>query len=283
MENSFWNMWQTFYQWNDPVALSIFGLFDIRWYGLMYVLALGTGYLVGRNLVKNGQFKMTLEQYDKAFIWVEIGVILGARLGYVLFYDPNVTYMLTHPWQIFNPFSNGQFVGISGLSYHGAIIGFVIGAYFFCKSEGIKLLAFLDFTTIAGSAGYGFGRLGNFMNERLVGRQTDVDWGIYVSGVLRHPSALYEAFLEGLVIFIILFWFRMKKTFDGQMLTLYAMLYATARFIVEFYRQPDEQLGFLLLDWLTMGQILSFVMFALALAAYLFFQKTQSLTPFNKA
>jgi phosphatidylglycerol:prolipoprotein diacylglycerol transferase len=278
MQSSFWHTWQTFYQWNDPVAFSFFGLLDVRWYGLMYVLALTTGYLVGRHIVKSGQFKMTLEQYDKAFIWIEIGVIVGARIGYVLFYDPNVLYMLAHPWEIFSPFSNGQFVGISGLSYHGAVTGFIVGAYLFCRSENIRFLPLLDMSMIAGSAGYGFGRLGNFMNERLVGRETDVDWGIYVSGVLRHPSALYEAFFEGLVVFVSLYIIRKYQTFHGQLLASYGMLYASARFFVEFYRQPDSQLGFVLFDWMSMGQILSVFMFILSLALYLYFMKTKKIS-----
>jgi len=255
--------WQHFYDWHDPVAVSIFG-FDIRWYGLMYVTALLSGYLIGRWLVKKDKLPFTLDQYDRAFIWVEVGVVLGARIGYVLFYDTDPTYYLTHPWQIFNPYSNGEFVGISGLSYHGAIIGFFIAAYWFCKREKIKLLQLMDLAVVASAAGYFFGRIGNFLNARLMGRETEVPWGVYIDGVLRHPALVYEAILEGLVTFLVLFSIRNKKRFHGELMLYYGMLYSTGRFISEFYRQPDAQLGFVLFGWVTMGQVLSFGMFMLA-------------------
>ena len=264
--------WQQFYQWHDPVALSVFGL-QLRWYGMMYVLALLSGYYAGRYLVKKKLFPLTLEEYDMAFIWVEVGIILGARLGYVLFYDEHALWYLTHPWQIFNPFQNGEFVGISGLSYHGAIAGFLLFAWIFAKRKQIAYLKLMDLSVLAGSVGYGFGRLGNFFNMRLVGRETDAPWGIYTDGVLRHPATLYEAALEGFAVAALLFLLRRYQKFDGQMMALYGMLYATARFVCEFWRQPDPQLGFIAFGWLTMGQLLSFVMFAIAVGLYLWFQK----------
>lgn len=271
------DMWQNFYDWHDPVALSLFGM-DIRWYGLMYVLALLSGYLLGRWLVVKDKMPFTVEQYDRAFIWVEIGVILGARIGYVLFYDDNALWYLGHPWEIFNPYHNGRFEGISGLSYHGAIIGFFIAAYWFCKREGIRLFVLMDLAVVASAAGYFFGRIGNFLNGRLVGRETDLPWGVYSDGVLRHPALIYEALLEGLVTFAILFMIRKRKSFDGELMLYYGMLYSTARFISEFFRQPDSQLGFVLFDWVTMGQILSFVMFALAIVLYAIFKKRSAAT-----
>ncbi|MCV6606779.1 MAG: prolipoprotein diacylglyceryl transferase [Campylobacterales bacterium] len=267
-------LWQSFFSWHDPVALDL-GFLQVRWYGLMYVLALGFGYFVGRELVKRGEYKMTLEQYDMAFIWVEVGVILGARIGYVLFYDENTMWYLTQPWEIFNPFYNGEFVGISGLSYHGAIVGFLVAGWLFTKRENIKFLYFMDLSVLAGSAGYFFGRVGNFLNDRLVGRETDVPWGIFSHGALRHPAMLYEAFLEGIVVASLLFILRKYKKFDGQLMALYVAFYATARFIVEFYRQPDPQLGFIAFGWLTMGQLLSFAMFSLALVVYKVLPKNQ--------
>ncbi len=264
--------WQHFYDWHDPIAISLFG-FDLRWYGLMYVTALLSGYMVGRWLVKKDKLPFTLDQYDRAFIWVEIGVVLGARLGYILFYDEHTLWYLTHPWEIFNPWHNGQFVGISGLSYHGAIAGFFIAAWWFCKREKIKLLQLMDLAVVASAAGYFFGRIGNFLNARLMGRETDVPWGVYIDGVLRHPALIYEAILEGLVTFIVLFAVRRYKRFDGELMLYYGMLYSTGRFISEFYRQPDPQLGFILFGWVTMGQILSFAMFALALALYPYLRK----------
>jgi len=261
--------WQNFYSWHNPIAISFFG-FDVRWYGLMYVLALLSGYLVGRWLVKKDKLPLTLDQYDRAFVWVEVVVVLGARIGYILFYDENTLFYLTHPWEIFNPFSNGQFVGISGLSYHGAIIGFLIAAFWFCKREKIKFLTLMDLAVVASSAGYGFGRVGNFLNMRLLGRETDLPIGIYVDGVLRHPALLYEALLEGFVTFVILFWYRDKKSFNGELMILYGILYSVARFICEFFRRPDPQLGFVLFGWVTMGQILSFFMFLIGVFLYRF-------------
>lgn len=260
-------LWQNFFTWHDPVALDL-GFLQVRWYGLMYVLALLSGYMVGRELVKRKEYNLTLEQYDMAFVWVEIGVILGARLGYVLFYDEHTMWYLTQPWEIFNPFHNGEFVGISGLSYHGAIIGFLVAGYIFAKREKIGFLYLMDLSVLAGSAGYFFGRVGNFLNDRLVGRETEVSWGIYSHGALRHPAMLYEALLEGIVVAVLLFIIRKYKKFDGQLMALYVMFYATARFTVEFFRQPDPQLGFIAFGWLTMGQLLSFAMFAAAVVVY---------------
>ena len=120
---------------------------------------------------------------------------------------------------------------------------------------------------------YVFGRIGNFLNQELVGRATDVPWGIYVFGVLRHPSQLYEAFLEGVVVFAILYFYRKHKRFDGELITLYGMLYGSARFVAEFFRQPDPQLGFICCGWLTMGQLLSFVMILISLIMYIYLYK----------
>lgn len=265
-------LWQSFYSWQNPVALDL-GFLQLRWYGLMYVLALFLGYYAGRRLVQKGEYKLTLEQYDIAFIWVEVGVILGARIGYVIFYDENTMWYLTHPWEIFNPFQNGEFVGISGLSYHGAVVGFLLGAYFFAKREKYSFLKLMDLAVLAASAGYFFGRIGNFLNDRLVGRETDMPWGVYTHNALRHPSAIYEAILEGIFVAVILYWFRAKKSFDGQLMAMYGMLYSAARFIAEFYRRPDPQLGFIAFDWLTMGQLLSFAMFLVGLGLYLWFKK----------
>lgn len=259
--------WQSFYAWHDPTIFSL-GFFQLRWYGLMYVTALLVGYYYGRWMVAKGHWEISLKQYESAFLWFVIGVVLGARLGYVLFYDPNTLYYLAHPWQIFNPVNNGEFVGISGLSYHGAIVGLFVALLLFTRKEKIKLWSMLDLTAVAGSAGYFFGRIGNFFNAELVGRETTVPWGVFYDGVLRHPSAIYEAFLEGFLVFLVLFFLYQKRKFTGQMALLYIMLYTTARFIAEFWRQPDSQLGFIAFEWLTMGQLLSAVMFLAALAYY---------------
>jgi len=207
--------------------------------------------------------KTTLDDY---FIWVEVGVILGARLGYILFYDPYTSYYLSHPWQIFNPFNvSGEFVGIRGMSYHGALIGFLLSSYLFARKNDLSLWFLMDIVAIAVPVGYVFGRIGNFLNQELIGRTTDVPWGIYVDGVLRHPSQLYEALLEGLLVFIIIYAIRKRVHFSGGLALAYGVLYGLARFIAELWRAPDIQLGFVYSDWITMGQMLSLLMIGISL------------------
>jgi len=266
--------WNHIYSHFNPVAFNLFGL-SVHWYGIMYALALLTAIYAAHWIIKKDNLDISKDTLDSYIWWVELGVILGARIGYIVFYDPNTTYYLTHPWQIFNPFGNdGSFIGISGMSYHGAVIGFITASYLFCKKYKISFLFITDIAVIAISLGYIFGRIGNFLNKELVGRTTDVPWGIYVDGILRHPSALYEAFLEGFVIFIVLFILRTKKQFNGQIAVLYLILYSIMRIISELFRQPDIQLGFLWgTDWLTMGILISFSFSILCIAFYYFLIK----------
>jgi phosphatidylglycerol:prolipoprotein diacylglycerol transferase len=263
--------WNHIYSNFNPVAFSLFEI-NVHWYGIMYALALLTAIYAAHWIIKKDNLDISKDTLDSYIWWVELGVILGARIGYILFYDPNTIYYLTHPWEIFNPFgADGSFIGISGMSYHGAVIGFIIASYLFCKKYKISFLFITDIAVIAISLGYIFGRIGNFLNKELVGRVTDVPWGIYVDGVLRHPSALYEAFLEGLVIFVVLFILRTKKQFDGQIAVLYLILYSIMRIIAELFREPDVQLGFLLgTDWLTMGILISFGFSILCIVFYYF-------------
>ncbi len=261
--------WNHIYQHFSPIAFSIGGL-SVHWYGIMYVLALISALYLAKWLVKHDKLPITQEELDNYFIWVEVGVILGARLGYILFYDPHTIYYLTHPWQIFNPFMDGKFVGISGMSYHGAVIGFLLGSYLYVKKYKKNFWMLMDIVAVAVPAGYIFGRIGNFLNQRLIGRVTNEPWGIYVDGVLRHPSQLYEAFLEGFLIFILLFLYRKHKRFNGELITLYGILYGIARFTAEFYRQPDIQLGFICCGWMTMGQLLSIIMIAISIIFYIY-------------
>jgi len=166
-------------------------------------------------------------------------------------------YYLTHPWQIFNPYIDGVYAGISGMSYHGAIIGFAIASFLFCKKHKVSFWFLADIAVLGISGAYVLGRIGNFFNQELIGRVTDVPWGIYVNNTLRHPSQIYEAILEGILIFALLYWYRNKKSFNGELTLLYGISYSIARIIAEFYREPDIQLGFLYGDWLTMGMLIS--------------------------
>ena len=264
--------WNHIYQNFSPIAFKI-GSISVHWYGIMYVLALISALYLAKWLVKYDKLPISQEELDNYFIWVEIGVILGARLGYIIFYDPHTMYYLTHPWQIFNPFMDGKFVGISGMSYHGAVIGFLLGSYLYTKKYKKNFWLLMDIVAIAVPAGYIFGRVGNFLNQRLIGRETSEPWGIYIDGILRHPSQLYEAFLEGFLVFVILFLYRKCKKFDGELIVLYGILYGIARFIAEFYRQPDIQLGFICCGWMSMGQLLSIIMIAISLIFYLVLKK----------
>ncbi|CAE11109.1 prolipoprotein diacylglyceryl transferase [Wolinella succinogenes] len=250
--------WNYLYNHFDPVAFDLWGL-KVHWYGIAYVLALLVALWVAKWIAKKDAYPLSNEQLESYFIWVEVGVILGARLGYILFYDPFTAYYLTHPWQIFNPFQNGEFIGIRGMSYHGAVIGFLIASFLFAQRHGVKFWMLMDLVGISVPLGYVFGRIGNFLNQELIGRVTEVPWGIYVAGVLRHPSQLYEAFLEGIVLFVILYAWRSRVKFTGQLGIMYLILYALARFVAEFWREPDAQIGYLV-GGVTMGQLLSLAM-----------------------
>ena len=260
--------WQHIYEHFNPVAFELFG-FKVHWYGMMYVLALLSALWFAKYIIKKDKLDISEEILDKFFIYVEIGVILGARIGYFIFYSEHTSYYLMHPWQMFNPFgANGEFIGIRGMSFHGAVIGFGIGAWFFSRKYPGYTLKILDVAAVAIPLGYIFGRIGNFLNQELFGRATDVPWGIYVDGVLRHPSQLYEAFLEGFVIFVIMMVTRKYKKFDGQLILNYLFLYALMRSVSEVFRQPDPQLGFICCGVLTMGQLLSFGMVVFAIIGY---------------
>ncbi len=264
--------WKYIYTDFNPIAFNL-GPISVHWYGIMYALALISAITFTKYLIKKDKINIKMDLFDSYIWWAEIGVILGARLGYIIFYDNNTTYYLTHPWQIFNPFINGMYAGISGMSYHGALLGFLIASYLFARKYKISMLFLADLSVIGISLGYIFGRIGNFLNQELVGRVTEVPWGIYVGNTLRHPSALYESFLEGFVIFIILFLYRKKTTFTGQLALLYIILYSIARIIAENFRQPDIQLGFLYSNWLTMGILQSSIFALIGIITYIYVSK----------
>jgi phosphatidylglycerol:prolipoprotein diacylglycerol transferase len=263
-------LWQNIYSQFNPVAFDLVGI-KVHWYGIMYALALITAIMMAHYIVKKDKIGLEADVLDNYIWWAEIGVILGARLGYILFYDTHTSYYLMHPWQIFNPFMDGTFVGISGMSYHGALAGFIIATFLFCKKYKVSFWLISDIAGIAVPLGYIFGRIGNFVNQELVGRTTDVSWGIYVNGILRHPSQLYEAFLEGFVIFVLIYAYRKYKRFDGELGILYVILYSLMRIFAETYRQPDVQLGFLAgTSWLTMGILVSSCFISVGIALYFY-------------
>lgn len=259
--------WNHIYAHFDPVAFKL-GPVAVHWYGLMYMLALLGALYAAKFFVKKDALGFSNQILESYFIWIEIGIVLGARIGYILFYDPHLDYYLTHPWQMFNPFMDGTFVGIRGMSYHGAIVGFLLGTWFFYLKYKVNIWRLLDLVALSVPVGYIFGRIGNFLNQELFGRVTDVPWGIYVDGVLRHPSQLYEALLEGLAVFLLLYMYRSSKKFDGELIALYGLFYSLARFTAEFWREPDFQIGFVYGGWMSKGQALSLVMAVASLVLY---------------
>ncbi|WP_373073250.1 prolipoprotein diacylglyceryl transferase [Sulfurimonas sp.] len=267
------NSWNHIYENFDPIAFHVFS-FPVHWYGMMYVLALVTALYIGKYFIKKDNLEFKEGQLDIYFIYIEIGIILGARLGYILFYDTQTVYYLTHPWQIFNPFDqNGDFVGIRGMSYHGAIIGFFIGSYLFTKKHKEPFGRIMDLVAISVPLAFTFGRIGNFLNQELVGRETDVSWGIYVDGVLRHPSQLYEAFLEGILVFFVVYGYRKYQKYSGELILVYGAAYGLFRAIAEFWRAPDVQIGYLCCNTVTQGQLMSLSMVAFSMAAWVYFYK----------
>jgi len=259
--------WNHIYEHFDPIAINL-GFISVHWYGIMYVFALLSALWFAKYIVKKDRMQIEDTTLDAFFIWIEVGVILGARIGYILFYDPHTSYYLSHPWQIFNPFVDGAFVGIRGMSYHGAILGALTATLLFGRRHPSEIYKLLDVVALAVPVGYIFGRIGNFLNQELVGRATELPWGIYVDGVLRHPSQLYEAFLEGVVVAALIYLYRGHKHFDGELLPLYGLLYGTTRFIAEFWREPDVQLGFICCGWMSMGQLMSLLMILLSIGLW---------------
>ncbi len=247
----------------SPNLLEI-GSFQLRYYSLMYLVAFALTYLLVTYRNKRERLSYTSETIQDYFVWAILGLIIGARFGYIFFY--NIDYYLDRPWEIILPFSfDGgiRFTGISGMSYHGGLLGLLTGSLLFCHRRKIDFWPFADLFAPAVPLGFTFGRLGNFINGELFGRVTQVPWGMYFPldplGQLRHPSQLYAALIEGLLLFVVLWSLRKIKAFPGFHFCLYLIGYGLARIIVEFFRQPDEQLG---LFWqsVSMGQILSSLM-----------------------
>ena len=233
----------------DPVALSI-GSLQLRWYGLMYLAGFGLGWMLGRWRASRPGSGWTGPDVDDLLTCVMIGIILGGRLGYVLFYDLPV---YTHdPMEIVRIWNGG-------MSFHGGLLG-VLGAFwYFARTRGRTFLEVSDFIAPLIPQGLFFGRLGNFINGELWGKVSDAPWAVVFPGagpLPRHPSQLYEAALEGLLLFIMLWVFSLKPRKVGAISGLFALGYGVFRFAVEFVRMPDVQLGYLAFGWLTMGQLL---------------------------
>lgn len=273
-----YSSWNNIYNIFNPVAFNLFGL-QVHWYGIAYVLSLLISLYIAKRFIKNNpeRFPISAKNLESFFIWVEIGVILGARIGYIAIYEPNSMHYFLHPWEIFNPFdTEGNFVGIRGMSYHGALIGFLLASILFAYRKKQNFLLYMDLVAVSVPLGYVFGRIGNFLNQELYGRVVPASsiWGqkigILVDGELRYPSQLIEAFLEGLVVFIIVLVAKKLFKTQGLLIVVYGISYGIMRFIAEFWREPDVQMGYYF-GHLSMGQILSLVMivFSLGLLIYI--------------
>jgi phosphatidylglycerol:prolipoprotein diacylglycerol transferase len=244
----------------DPVAVSL-GPLAVRWYGLMYLAGFAAGWWLGVRRIRQGLTAVTRAQFDDLFFGTVLGVILGGRLGYVLFYKP--AHYLQHPLEVFALWQGG-------MSFHGGFLGVLAAMWFVARRHRLPWLEIMDFLAPLVPIGIAAGRLGNFVNGELWGRVTDVAWGMVFRGagaLPRHPSQLYEMALEGVALFALLWWFSSRPRPRGQVSALFLVGYGVARFACEFAREPDAFLGTLALG-LTMGQWLSLPM--LVVGAWLF-------------
>jgi len=257
------NWWNHIPEHINPNIIEI-GSFHIRYYGLMYFVAFVITYLLILYRLKSEKYEYSQSLIQIFFLYAISGVIIGGRLGYVLFYD--LTYFLEHPLRIICPFdySNGfSYIGLFGMSYHGGLIGVIAATLVFCYKNKVNFWHFADMFSPAIPLGYTFGRIGNFLNGELFGRITSAGWGMYFpldpTGQLRHPSQLYEAFFEGIFLFIILWGIRKKRLFNSFHFCLYIISYGIVRFCVEFTREPNPGLGSIW-HFFTMGQLLCICM-----------------------
>ena len=261
-----------FPQWLRPEIIP--GL-PIRWYGLMYLIAFGIAYFLMMKQIKKNDIGFSEDDVLNCFFWGIIGLLLGARILATTVYDPS-HYYITRPWLIFWPFRDGRFTGLQGMSYHGGVLGAVIATIIYCRVKKKDWFLFADIVAAGIPLGYTFGRLGNFINGELWGRVTTKPWGMIFphaerfpvsadwvrnvaaeigmnlpqSGFInlpRHPSQLYEALFEGVVLWLFL-WFivRRKKKVNGAVISFYLIGYGVVRFIIEYFREPDRDLGFVL-------------------------------------
>ncbi|MEQ6916060.1 prolipoprotein diacylglyceryl transferase [Halomonas aquatica] len=235
----------------DPVAIS-FGPFQIHWYGLMYVVGFVAAWFLGRRRAQ--RIGLTRDDVGDLLFYAAIGVVAGGRLGYGLFYG--LSQWLADPLWIFR-------VWDGGMSFHGGLIGVLLAALWFARRKRLAFITLTDFVAPLVPIGLGAGRIGNFINHELPGRLTGLPWGMPFPGMgpePRHPSSLYEASLEGAVLFALLWWVSATPRRRGLVSGLFLLLYGVFRFVVEFVRLPDPQLGFIALGWVTMGMLLSLPM-----------------------
>ncbi len=241
----------------DPVIFD-FGYFAVRWYSLAYIVGILSGWWLGKKIIAkkfNGtNINFELKEFDNLITTLIFSIILGGRLGYVFFY--NFNYYILNPLDIFK-------IWEGGMSFHGALLGIIIGTYLFSLKKNISTFFLLDIIACVAPIGIFFGRIANFINGELIGKSTDVPWGVIFSktdALTRHPSQLYEAFLEGIILFIIMNMLIFKKDYIiGTCSYMFLILYGCFRIFSEFFREPDIQIGYVL-NLLSMGSLLSILM-----------------------
>lgn len=253
----------------DPVAISI-GPLSIRWYALAYIGGLMLGWWYMRRLVRDEALWVSVkapteEGLDDLLLYMALGIVIGGRLGEVLFY--NLPYFLANPGEILQVWNGG-------MSFHGGLIGAALAAAIFARRQGILVRTVFDLCSTVVPIGLLLGRIANFINGELWGRAADVPWAVifpHAGPEPRHPSQLYEAALEGLVLLVLLFWAARRFGFvrPGLLTGIFGMGYGVARFVSEFFREPDEHIGFLAGQWLTMGMALSIPVFLVGLGFFL--------------
>ncbi|GAB3670357.1 prolipoprotein diacylglyceryl transferase [Salinisphaera aquimarina] len=233
----------------DPVAFAI-GPLAVHWYGLMYLLSFLIGWGMGIVRTKQPHVHWSREEVGDFLFYVVLGVVIGGRVGYMLFYQPGL--LLDNPLQLF-------YIWQGGMSFHGGMLGVFAAAGWFARTTNRHFFDITDFVAPIVPIGLFFGRIANFINGELVGRVADVPWAMiypHIGPQPRHPSELYEAGLEGLLLFAILWWFASKPRPRMAVSGLFLIGYGCLRFFAEFFRQPDSFLGFVAFDWMTMGQVL---------------------------
>lgn len=243
------------YQHIDPVFLKL-GPLEFRWYGLMYICGFIAAYFIILSGVKKKRVALAKDDVADLIITGALGVIMGGRLWYILFY--NLSYYISHPVKLFA-------IWEGGMSFHGGLAGAIVAGLYFIRKHKISFYSLADIGFLAAPVGLGLGRIGNFINGELYGRVTDVPWGIVFpggGGHPRHPSQLYEAFLEGPLMFLILFAISRKIRQEGVVFWSFISLYGLLRLLVEFMREPDAQIGYLF-GTFSMGQLQSLPMFLL--------------------
>ena len=250
----------------DPVAFQIMS-FEIRWYSLAYIAGIIIGWLLCKKVfIRKSDIN---EKFDDYITYLVIGIIIGGRLGYIIFY--NFSYYINNFFDIFK-------VWEGGMSFHGGLIGIIIASILFTKKHNQDSFLYMDLVSLVAPIGIFFGRLANFINSELYGTPTDIPWAvtfIQVDNLSRHPSQLYEAILEGIILFIILMYFKNKDYLKkpGLISGLFLIFYSIFRFFIEFVRVPDEQLGYLIFE-LSMGQIISLIFFVIGII--LFYLKNEN-------